>query len=238
MVLYWFMVALGFVLLLWFIHEKCKAYTVKATVIKSVVSALFMGVATYSAFKVALAGAVGLTMPYFILVGCLFGLLGDIWLDLKYVHRSDETLYTFAGFCVFEVMHLIIIAGVITTFSGETGLLVILLPIVIGMVVGIVNVMLDKVLKLDYGNYKSISGIYGGVLIGTTLMFGALAIQSGFHNSFFVTMFIGYVLFLISDLVLSQTYFAGKEGKAFIAVNYAAYYAAMYVIASASLMLI
>jgi hypothetical protein len=53
-----------------------------------------------------------------------------------------------------------------------------------------------------------------------------------------IIMLIGYVLFLASDLILSRTYFAGKEGKFFLAANYATYYSAMFIFASASLHLV
>lgn len=235
--LYWTLVALGFVTLLCFIAEKCKGYTVKATLMKSIVSALFMMVAIFTAFQQP-ADSATRSMAFFIVAGCLFGLLGDIWLDLKFVHPSDEKRYTYAGFCVFGVMHIIIVVGAMINFHAGLNALYFVVPILLGFVIGAVNVMLDKVMKLDYGPYKLISGIYGGILIATTLLFGSLSLASGFHNAFLNAMLIGYVLFLISDLVLCQTYFAGHEEKPYIAVNYATYYAAMYIIASAGLFLV
>ena len=41
----------------------------------------------------------------------------------------------------------------------------------------------------------------------------------------------GSVLFLLSDLVLSMTYFQTKDSKAIIAVNHLLYYMAQYAIA-------
>ena len=47
-------------------------------------------------------------------------------------------------------------------------------------------------------------------------------------------MFVGGVLFLLSDLILSGTYFGeGKRRPVDIVTNHVAYYAAQFVIASA-----
>ena len=236
MILYWLFVIAGFLLLLLFIHEKCKAYTVKATLIKTAVSAIFMATGLLTAYNVP-ADSPARGMAFLIVAGSLFGLFGDIFLDLKYVHRSDETLYTYAGFCTFFIMHTIIVIGLIRYFGGAVGVLWTLLPLLVGFAVGIGNVFLGPVMKLDYTGYKGITMAYGGLLIGATLLTLVYAVKSGFASPFLTVMLVGYVLFLVSDLILSQTYFAGKEGRFFIASNYATYYAAMYLFASAAIYL-
>lgn len=237
MVLYWILVALGFVLLLWYIHEKCKAYTPKAVILKSLVSALFMMVGILVAYRIPPAIPVR-PLAFFIVAGCVFGLLGDIFLDLKFVHRSAETIYTYAGFCVFFTMHAIIMVGLIKYFGVVVNFWWTAIPILAGILIGIVNVLIGPAMKLDYTGYKEITMAYGGILIGATALCLSYCIATGFKNPFMIIMLIGYILFTASDLILSQTYFAGKEGKFFLAANYATYYSAMFIFASASLHLV
>ena len=236
MLFYWLLLMLGLFVLIWYIYEKCKGFSVKETILKSTVSAIFMIVATVTLFQFSKHGS-SLTMPYFLIAGCLFGLLGDIWLDLKFVHREDETLYTFAGFCEFGIMHITVIVGLIVNYAVISRVLYIIIPLILGMIIGAINVSLDKIMKLDYGKYKFISGVYGGILISTTLLIASLAIMNSLHNSALNLAFVGYVLFLASDLVLSQTYFAGKGENPYIIANYATYYPAMFILASVGLLI-
>lgn len=225
---------LGACLLCFFIYEKIKAYSVKATVIKSLTSVGFMGVATVAAFL----NHGQSSFPYFIIMGLLFGLLGDIWLDLKYVYRPDDTIYTYAGFGVFAVGHIIFIIGMIVNYGAGVKLLWIILPLVVGLLLGVANGLLEKPMKMNYGKYKGAVMGYGGILIAITLLSLCMAWSYGFHNGTLNMMLIGTVLFLISDLILSQTYFGGegKEAPVYIITNYVFYYAAMYVIASSILL--
>ena len=66
------------VLLVLYIREKLVSYSVKAVLLKSVVSVLFITVAVLG-WYLSTRGILGI----FIIIGLTFGLLGDIWLDLK-----------------------------------------------------------------------------------------------------------------------------------------------------------
>ncbi len=228
---YWFLIVVSFALLIYYIYEKCKAYTAKAVIIKATVSALFMMVGTYCAFMVP-AMALHRGLAFFIVAGLLWGLLGDIWLDLKFVHRSDERIYTYAGFIVFFIGHIIYFVGICKEF-GAGHLVWCIVPILVGLVIGVVNVLIGPKMGMDYTGYKGITMLYGGELIGITLSVICLAAFGYYWENPVLNIFaIGYVLFLISDLVLSQTYFKGNESKWIIAANYATYYAAMFIFAS------
>jgi len=50
-----------------------------------------------------------------------------------------------------------------------------------------------------------------------------------------ILFLIGSILFLLSDLVLSMTYFDGKDSKIMIIINHVLYYAAQFSIAVAVL---
>ena len=74
--------------------------------------------------------------------------------------------------------------------------------------------------------------VYGGLLFAMTLMAGSLALLHGWQEANLNMMFIGGILFAVSDLVLSGTYFGTGHDKPFdIIANYISYYGAQFVIA-------
>ena len=76
----WILLILGLIALAVYIPEKVRGRSVKAVLMKSVVSVLFIAVAVSARSPEKLAA--------FVIMGLVFGLMGDIWLDLKYVSRS------------------------------------------------------------------------------------------------------------------------------------------------------
>ncbi|MBQ6753428.1 MAG: hypothetical protein IJR10_06640 [Clostridia bacterium] len=225
---------LGLLFLAWFCAERVKGVSVKATIIKALTSAYFMIVAV-SAFiesrpeKMAQFGL-------FVIVGLLFGLFGDIWLDLKFVYPDDNDIYTFAGFYTFAFQHILLIAGLLMNyamFDSAKGAAFAILPIVLGLCAGALNVIfMEKPMKLNYGKFKVVSGVYGGLLISDTLLAGSLAILYSFKNMTLTLMFVGLILFLISDLILSGTYFGeGKNRPVDVITNHVSYYLGQFLIA-------
>lgn len=225
---------LGLLFLVLFCKERVKAFSPKAVVLKSLASACFMGIAI-SALFASSAGTMN-TFGFFVIFGLLFGLLGDIWLDLKWVYPNDVKIWTFSGFYVFAVQHVLIAIGLFLNFiiKMETkNILIAVLMIVVGVGAGIINVaFLEKPMKLNYGEYKKVSGFYGGILISMPLLSLALAIMFGFQNIAIDFLLAGEIFFLISDLVLSGTYFGeGKDRPVDVVVNHGTYYIGQFLIA-------
>lgn len=234
MILYWISLIVGIILLFWYIREKLAAYTVKELILKTLTSVCFMMMAIVGAYLVPVTSPAR-SFAYFVIAGLLMGLLGDVWLDLKYVYPKDDTVYTFAGFYSFFAGHILFILGLIKNYGDGSHIWYIILPIIIGFAVGIVNGLMGKVMKLDYGRYRSIVMGYGGILFSMTLLAGSLALMHHWTEPALTVMFIGGILFLLSDLVLSQTYFAGNESKPVIIANYLTYYPAQFLIATSLL---
>ena len=103
-----------------------------------------------------------------------------------------------------------------------------------GLLISISNLFIAKPMKLDYTGYRVISIIYGFFLFSMTLSALSLSIMMGFNNVTLIMIFAGGLLFTISDLILSGTYFGkGKERPVDIITNSVTYYAAQFVIALA-----
>lgn len=230
------------------IYKKSCKYSVCVIFIKAFVSSLFLLVSFLAAGlqRAGLTGSLfGATdtagiFTFMVMPGLLFGLFGDIWLDLKYVHSAENVSYTYAGFFSFLIGHIFYIVGLIWRFADGGRILYVIIPLSLGVLVGVVIGLTGKPMKLDYGRYKWIVMLYGSFLAGMTLLAGSLAMMHSWQCQTLNIMFAGGVLFLISDLVLSQMYFGtGKEQKAaYIAANLITYYAAQFLIASCLLKLI
>ena len=166
--------------------------------------------------------------------GLFFGLLGDIWLDLKWNCPEENDRYTFAGFWCFAAGHVFFLTALIWYGGSSWSVAGIVIPLVLAAILGIAVGMGGKLLSLDYGRFKGITMLYGALLIGTVLTSGSCILQTHFERPVFILMFIGGVLFLISDLILSGTYFGkGKVRPVDIVSNHVFYYAAQFVIAFA-----
>ena len=230
-VLYVLTLVLGAAALVFFLSLRVKKCSAKATVAKALVSAFFVMswvAASYIAKFPAFAALVG--------GGLLFGLLGDIWLDLKFVYPADEDFYTKMGFLSFGVGHVFYCGAVIKGVSAFKPIA--LLPAAgVALVAALVVYFGEKAMKLHYGDYKIISTVYGGVLFFMAAFAFFTALFCGLQkNMHLVVMAIGGVFFIISDLILSGTYFGeGKNRPVDVVTNHVTYYVAQFIIASAVL---
>ena len=230
---YGILIACGAIVLIWYVREKIKAYSLKAVLIKSVVSTLFVAVGVYGWYVSAAHGSQGLTCAL-VIMGLICGLLGDIWLDLKYVFPEQRQLFTYAGFASFGVGHVFYLAGLLTGFYPSDGLAYVLVPIALAVVMSIGNVLLEEPMKLHYGHMKPVVIAYGILLFSFLLVSGGLALYYDWNEAALNVFFAGGILFTASDLVLSGTYFGtGNERPLNFALNYFTYYPAQFLIATA-----
>ena len=214
-----------------FLREKLRGPTLRAAMCKSVTSALFVALAVCAWVRAA-RGAQLPILGAFVVPGLVFGLMGDIWLDLKYVYREDDAPLTYAGFAVFGAGHVLYQLGLILQFyvHGRPGC--VLIPLGLAIVLSFGNVLMEKPMKLRYGVMKPVVIAYGFLLFLTVLLSGALALMHGWEETALNVFFAASVLFALSDLILSGTYFGeGKDRPADIVLNYLSYYPAQFLIA-------
>ena len=215
------------VLLALYIREKLIAYSIKAALLKSVVSVLFIAVAVWSWYRSS-HGVLGI----FVILGLSFGLLGDIWLDFKYVFRTHADPFTYAGFAAFGIGHILYMTGLLAQYMAGTKLFYVILPIFLGIILSLGNAVLEKPMKLHFGKMKGIVIGYGVLLFSTVLLSGSLALANHWQVRTLNLFFAGAVLFALSDLVLSGTYFGvGRERPVDIISNYLLYYSGQFLIA-------
>ena len=224
---YGIMAAFGVVFICIFLAMRVKKATPKAAAAKAMTSVCFM------LAWLVLARQNMTDFALFIGGGLLFGLLGDIWLDLKFCYQQDDDLFTKLGFSSFAVGHFFYIAAIVAGASDGFKLNALLCALGVAVVVALVVYFGEKVMKLHYGTYKMISTLYGALLFFMTAFAIFTAVFSGVkENMNLLVMGVGGVLFAISDLILSGTYFGeGKNRPVDIVTNHVTYYMAQFIIA-------
>jgi len=227
-------VSIAFILLVWFIYEKSKKYDLKELFIKTAISVLFILLALITTYN---SGTFTI-FNVLVITGLVFGLLGDILLDLKAIDLERTKGYTYAGFITFGLGHILFITALIMKYyKGEV--LYIILAIITDIVISAITILMEKPLKLKYGKMKPTVLLYALCLFGTVSFSLFLAIENGFQYQTLTMFFIGAVLFAASDLILSGTYFGeGKERPVDFVLNYVFYYGAQFTIAFSLLFLV
>ncbi len=228
--IYWTVLVLGIAATIIFLVVRVRKGGVPALIVKAIASILFISTAC-----AAIAANTGeLNYGLLIVIGLSCGLLGDIWLDLKYIYIEDKDTYLYAGFYSFLAGHLFFITALFMNYRWTPVTLIIsIVPALLG---AIVTMAMEKPMKLDYGSFKPTCFIYGFTLMMVASSSIVAAAATG--ETAWIVMSTGAVLFLMSDLMLSGTYFGqGKNTPVYVVMNHVLYYAAQFVIASSVLFL-
>lgn len=229
--LYWIIpLIIGIVLFCIFLYFRVSEKRVIAVVIKGLVSLMFIltGLIAWLTSKNPNSN-----FAIFILIGLVFGLIGDVLLDLKYIRLNKEMLYTKLGFISFGIGHIFYLTGLfINFFDFNSNPLYLILPLIVTLLLVIITLMMEKVSNIRYKSMKLYVIIYGFLLFSDMCIYLSASIQNGWTISTVSIISISLIVFTLSDLILNNTYFApGCKGPLFIITNHALYYIAQFMIA-------
>ncbi len=166
------------------------------------------------------------------LVALVSGFVGDAVLELRALCPKEEHEH-------------IIMTGIVAFFTGHIFYYIMLIdygrfsiyPLLFSVVITAVVFLASKLMRLDWQRMLWPSVGYSLLIF---LMIGqafANAINTDF-GLFSLIIFIGGVLFGISDLLLSQIYFKEKTPQFFRVLNLSTYYAAQILLALALLFIV
>ena len=227
--------ALGAVFLITFMVKCHKQRSVAGVYIKNITSIFFILTAVTGAFNNTDYPEIWkFALP--LVVGQVFGLMGDIYLDQKWLYPQHDGQYLNLGFTSFGIGHFFYIGAIIT--QAKFSITDMILPLAIGVVTTVVTLLMAKPTKQDYGKFKTIVAVYClilGTMAGTALWAAIKTKQVAY-----IVMDIGAIFFLISDIILSPMYFAIKKDKNTpfnFVLNHATYYIGQYMIALSTLLL-
>jgi len=169
---------------------------------------------------------------FLIIPGLVCGLLGDIWLDLKYAYPADADTYLYSGFYSFLIGHIFFNIAIYTSFEWTLALLT--GSFIAAIAASGVIIVSEKPLGFRFGKFKMTSFIYGVALMMTTISSFSAAYTTG--ETVWYMMSGAGIFFAVSDIVLSATYFGqGKDTPLYIISNHILYYTAQYIIATSIL---
>lgn len=172
-----------------------------------------------------------------IVVGQVFGLMGDVYLDQKWLYPQHNDQYLNMGFISFGIGHFFYMGAMYTHAKFEIKDM--LVPLVIGVIVTVVNLALEKPTKQKYGKFFAIVTVYC-LILGTMLGTAFWAYIKTKQVSYLVYT-IGAALFLLSDVILSPMYFAIKQDRNTplnFVLNHTTYYVGQYLIALTPFLLV
>lgn len=223
------LLSISFLAVTYFCYEKVKAYSLKAVLIKTVCSLLFIALATYSIFKTGYHH-----FSPFAILALVVGMLGDIFLEMKYVFKEKDKEFTYAGFIAFGLGHILYITGLFLEFYRQQNVLYAIIPFVFGLLMAVICLLIEKPFKLEYRSYKYIVFIYALSLFSDLGVAFSFALMTNFQHISLILIFVGMSLFALSDLVLNNTYFGkGHEKPIDLVSNTFMYYVAQNLIAFA-----
>ncbi|MBN1690048.1 MAG: hypothetical protein JW901_03400 [Dehalococcoidia bacterium] len=216
-------VLLGAIALTLFLVNRDRNGSVKALLYKTLASFLFMAVA-FTSFLVNSSQDVA-TFAVLIMMGLVCGLIGDILLDLKIIYKESSSLYQHGGMAAFLIGHLFYLAALIAYFGFNW------IPLAIAIIVAAIIICISRlVFKFNFAEHTVDTYAYTFVLSYMMAQACYAAVDQG-YSACTVLLAAGSILFLLSDLVLSMTYYDNKDSRAFISLNHILYYAAQYSIA-------
>ena len=106
------------------------------------------------------------------------------------------------------------------------------IPLLVSIAFAFIVLLMEKPLKLKYGNLKWIVFLYSVLLAANASCSMSLLILNQFQPVGLIILFIGGVSFILSDLILSGTYFGiGKDRPIDSILNISVYYISQFLIA-------
>lgn len=158
--------------------------------------------------------------------GGVFGLCGDLILHLREIMPDKETSVTLWGIIAFSLGHITYYIGLVLMAGFN------FYPILFGIGATILITAASFLLKLNFGKLLPATISYTFLL--TTMVGQSFFILISRGGDIFGWLcFIGFLAFLISDIILSTIYFRFKGNKTLSLPNHAFYYMAQILIMTA-----
>ena len=210
--------------------EKSTTGGVVAMFVKTLASVGFIAVGVTA----ICLGVENIKAAMFVICGLVFGLIGDMVLDLKvvYLKQPEEGVYLTGGMVSFGLGHVMYLVAICLLLGKTVSLPLVGICVAVAAVVACAMVFGgEKFMGFKFGNFVIHSVVYAFCLIFMTALSVGLCITM--KSTRMLTFTIGMILFLLSDVVLTSMYFGGRaKDKTLCIINHALYYAAQICIAS------
>lgn len=225
------LLAIAFIVVRVTIGAKGVSGGVVAMLSKAVASLGFIGLGIAGLF----GGVSNVQAAAFVVFGLVMGLIGDIVLDLKviYMGKKEEGIYLTGGMVSFGIGHIFYFVAV-CLLLGSSVINGALIGVCLAVAAVVAFAMVfggEKFMGFKFGNFTIHSIIYAFMLVFMgAFTIGCCIVMQNTKMALFAS---GMILFLLSDIVLTQMYFGGRPtDKSLCVINHILYYAAQICIAA------
>ena len=209
--------------ILFILQEKNKKY-VAADVLKGLASLMFV--------LIGIIGYVGIQPDSWackILAGLIFGMIGDIVMNLRFVLKEDAGQKAFlGGILAFLIGHVLYLLALIPISVHTVASVIIGAVLAAGLLIYIFKTMEVKTAFKIFGIF------YLGAIMIMTVMAVDIAIVTIYPQ--YIVYAVGAVLFMASDIVLIFNTFSGKTVFSKRVLNLSLYYVGQLLIAGSFFM--
>ena len=167
----------------------------------------------------------------FIILGLVFGLLGDVALAFKRIAKSKDKFFTLLGMVMFIIGHIFYTTGLFVHYYVPGNVVHIIIPLVAAVIIAIAIVIIELKLKFKLGGFKYFGILYFTALFSVSMSCLSLNILHSFQSTYLILMLVGAVIFASSDILLTRTYFKENCPKGFLISTSITYYLAQFLIA-------
>ena len=223
------LLALGAVMSVVFIVSKVTNYSLKTIIFKTVASLFFVALGIY--FVVVVQGHV--VFKILVLLGLIFGLLGDVFLGFKYITTKTKKIWILLGLFAFALGHMCYLVSLFLEFYDHVSVWYAVLPFVTAIVITFLYMLVSTKLGIEFGR-KLLPFALFYLFCLTSMVSTAfyMSLLHGFQNITAVVFFGGAVCFMASDFMLTGSYFKeGQRSKPYLAIYSVFYYLAQFAIA-------
>lgn len=249
------LLALGVIVMILFLVSRDKFSSPLAIILKTLTSLFFIATGVSALVENALdmngLPLGSLVAGCLVVMGLVFGMVGDITLDFKIYFKGligqyekaerDSDAMMYFGMFSFALGHIMYITSVAIRLPQEHMLSLLWTALISAGIVAVVFIVTILAMKMRYGKFLIPCICYAFLLCWFILFSGWTRPLMGATTGGMI-LFIGSILFVISDLILSMTYFSKEEdykkegllnpeSRLFISLNHATYYAAQFLIA-------
>lgn len=248
----YFLLAVGIVMLILFLIARDKKSSMLAIILKTVTSLFFIATGLAAMVENGVAHDLDkIALPCaLVLMGLVLGMVGDITLDFKIYFKGLEGEYANAGkdkdsmmyfgMLAFGIGHVLYITSMAIRFPGHE-MNVLWSALISIAVVAVMFCVTIFALKMQFGKFLIPSIIYAFLLCWFVVM-SVMYVKPAGASASSIVLLVGSILFVISDMVLSMTYFSkpedyqrqgalNPESRLMIIVNHVTYYLAQFLIA-------
>lgn len=222
-----------------FIYVEYKKKYISAVIFKGLASLSFLGCGLYNFFNNQSRNEIALL----ILVGLILGVFGDIFLNLRFVVKKKISNPIFLvgvfAFLAGHILYLVSTVKIIQTNNAINANLIYAPLIAAAVVSATICFLIFKLLDVKLANK-----IVGVLYIVTITVFVSLAgfiyfdsLTASTSNNFYLTLFIGSLLFMASDVIMIFNSFGKNPKLRFRIANLSLYYIGQLLIAISLILL-